>query len=88
MSHAMICPKCAASFQVAREVRGKKAFCPGCGLALVIPGRTPKRIDVHTHQDDGTISLPVPAAVPPIVLLLAWSWSVTPKCALDVMVLS
>jgi formylglycine-generating enzyme required for sulfatase activity len=36
MTLQISCPACAASFTTADDLRGKKAFCPRCGQALVV----------------------------------------------------
>jgi WD40 repeat protein len=38
MSRKLTCPACAASFVPSDDLRGKKAFCPRCGQALVVTG--------------------------------------------------
>ncbi len=36
MAIKLTCPACTALFALAEDVRGKKAFCPKCGAALII----------------------------------------------------
>jgi hypothetical protein len=36
MSPKLICPACDAGFTPAKDTRGKKAFCPSCGKALMV----------------------------------------------------
>jgi hypothetical protein len=35
MARKLTCPACAAAFALAKDVRGKKLFCPNCGVSLL-----------------------------------------------------
>jgi WD40 repeat protein len=58
MTLSINCPACAAVFTPADDLRGKKAFCPKCGRALVVTGAGVAKVNEARR--------PVAAPTPPV----------------------
>jgi hypothetical protein len=57
MTLSITCPVCDAAFTPANDLRGKKAFCPRCGWALVVTSAGVAKVNEANR--------PAPAGAPP-----------------------
>jgi len=66
MALKLTCPTCAAAFGLPDDQRGKKAFCPKCGQALVVTGA-----GVAKRGEGDAADPPAPPGFPWLLLALA-----------------